>query len=129
MKSKDPSSKKNTNKSFSANNDLDNFILDTNSLTLFLNYQYLHTFYKIFENFFERSSYLKYYFNSPSPQRSEQRNQQEKTANFNNISAIPINQTVYSDIKNITLNEPDVDLSLGNKKAKFKLLLNVVDIK
>ena len=110
-------------------NDLDDFILNTNSFTLFLNFQYLQTFYKIFENFFERSTYLKYYFKSTNTQKEEPKTQADKIIGINNISAIPINQTLYSDFKNLSLNDDDLSISFKERKTKLKLLLNIVDIK
>jgi hypothetical protein len=44
------------------NNELDKHIFETKSLTLFFNFQYLNTFYKIFENLWKRSEFIKKYF-------------------------------------------------------------------
>ena len=41
---------------------LDNFVINTQSFTLFLNFAYLNTFSKIFENLWKRSDFMKTYF-------------------------------------------------------------------
>ena len=43
-------------------NILDNFILNTQSLTIFINYHYLKTFSKIFDNLWNRSDFIQKYF-------------------------------------------------------------------
>ena len=43
-------------------NKLDNFILNTQSLTIFINYHYLKTFTKIFDNLWNRSDFIQKYF-------------------------------------------------------------------
>src|SRR5690606_34219578 len=51
------------------NSELDRHIFETKSLTLFFNFQYLNTFYKIFENLMRRSDFIKKYFiDSSKPQ-------------------------------------------------------------
>ena len=43
-------------------NKLDNFILNTQSLTIFINYHYLKIFTKIFENLWNKSEFIQKYF-------------------------------------------------------------------
>jgi hypothetical protein len=50
------------NKTREYKNELDKHIFETKSLTLFFNFQYLNTFYKIFENLWKRSDFIKKYF-------------------------------------------------------------------
>ena len=47
---------------YRGDNKLDNFILNTQSLTIFINYHYLKTFTKIFENLWNRSEFIQKYF-------------------------------------------------------------------
>ena len=62
-------------------NTLDNFILNTQSLTIFINYHYLKTFSKIFENLWNRSEFIQRYFINKN-----------KNNNINNINNININE-------------------------------------
>jgi hypothetical protein len=63
--------------------DLDRFILETKSFTLFLNFNYLNTFYKIFENFWRRSAFVKKYFFGKKDVSKKNKNNEENLGGQN----------------------------------------------
>ena len=76
-------------------NKLDNFILNTQSLTIFINYHYLKIFTKIFDNLWNRSEFIQQLFKN-------------KTSNINNNL-------------NLSLNEASVHENIDYKKRKNKI--------
>ena len=80
-------------------NKLDNFILNTQSLTIFINYHYLKVFTKIFENLYNRSLFIQKLFKN-------------KTTNNNNKLNLNLNEKS---------NEPSFHGNLEYKKRKNRI--------
>ena len=68
---------------YKGENKLDDFILNTQSLTIFINYHYLKTFTKIFDNLWNRSDFIqKYFINQIKDNNNNNLNINEKSENF-----------------------------------------------
>ena len=97
-------------------NKLDNFILNTQSLTIFINYHYLKVFTKIFENLWNRSEFIQQYL------IHKKKNNNNINANLNTnekISDISILDTDYKRRKDKIhsyLEKKRINLFNKNKK-------------
>lgn len=105
---------------------LDNFVINTQSLTLFLNFAYLNTFYKIFENLWKRSDFMKTYFVSSSPQSSKQQpSMSQSLTRSNNRNIKNISSIINTDI--------NYSMCISNEEEKLskitKLMVTVFDLK
>jgi len=96
---------------------LDRFIMDTKSLTLFLNFNYLNTFYKIFENFWKRSPFVKKYLFGNTKKKNPKSN---SIGNLNNISQ-PGNLQIskFSSIRKSLNNEFDNSIYINLDKENL----------
>ena len=107
---------------------LDNFVINTQSLTLFLNFAYLNTFYKIFENLWKRSDFMKTYFvSSPSPQSSKQQSSMSQSLTRSN------NKNIVKNISSIINTDINYSMCISNEEEKLskitKLMVTVFDLK
>jgi len=76
-------------------NKLDNFILNTQSLTIFINYHYLKIFTKIFENLWNRSEFIQKYF-----MKNNKKNNNKNNLNLNtNEKSNEVSMLENSDLK------------------------------
>ena len=124
---------------YNGDNELDNFILNTQSVTIFVNYHYLKVFKKIFENLWNRSESLrKYLIKKNKSQNNDIITQNEKYIDYKNNSSFlkrrhqKINSFIELKPKKLFNNIENEDKKKENdKKSKLliKMISTIFDIK
>ena len=117
------------------NEELNELVIKTKSLTIFLNYQYLDTFYKIFNVFWSKTSQIKKTYDT-SNKKEEKEKEKEIEINTNNrrrtvrlntltskLKTNPTMRRTTKSFKHISAFNKNTDNEIEKKKTNVKLVL------
>ena len=119
-------------------NELNELVINTKSLTIFLNYQYLDTFYKIFDVFWSKASQIRKTYDTSYKKEKEKEKEKFNDIDINSINrrkTIRLN-TISSKLKSISPNirrttknvrhVSAFNKNFENKKEKKKTVIKLV---
>ena len=118
------------------NEELNELVIKTKSLTIFLNYQYLDTFYKIFNVFWSKTSQIKKTYDTSNKKDDKEKESEidinssnrRKTMKVNSLStkfkSFPgVRRTTKGSFKHISAFSKNSDNMKEKKKTNIKLIL------
>ena len=116
------------------NQELNRLVNETKSLTIFLNYQHLATFYKIFKIFLDKTSQIRKTHNTNNQKEKEKENDinsnnKRRTLKLNTLSSKIRNSTMRRTIKGSFRHINAFNKNLEPKKKKSVIKLVLFDLK
>ena len=114
------------------NQELNRLVNETKSLTIFLNYQHLDTFYKIFNIFWSKTSQIRKTYNTTNQKEKENENNLNNRRRTIKLTTIPsklknisstVRRTTKASFRHITSFSKTLETKKEKKKSVIKLVL------